>query len=100
MSQTKEYYLKVTVTSDLLPENQGNVSNNISTGIFSAFIKWKNTAINVVDVAPIDPGELECLKVLLEIEQSDVANLCNKVAAAKKEIAELKTKLKAKRKTK
>ncbi len=50
MNQTKEYYLQVTVVSEILPANYGHVSNNISSRIFSAFRGWKNTAITVEDI--------------------------------------------------
>lgn len=58
MYQKKEYYIKVVVTSELLPQNDGNVSNNIASGIFSAFRGWKNTGVTIEDIILDNEGKI------------------------------------------
>lgn len=51
---TKTYNLKVTVTSDLLPDTQGIIRANISTALFAAFAQWKATGVSVEEVPDLE----------------------------------------------
>lgn len=49
---TKDFYLKVSISSEMLPAMQDEALRNISNGIFRGFDGWKNTAITVEDIKP------------------------------------------------